>query len=83
MSKRLGTQRPHKIQKDPVHLLSRYDGFFRCGVFLSVGNISEKNQGEAIELNNGLVNKKAGFQAVKEPGNHEISGYIPHLDAGG
>jgi hypothetical protein len=48
-----------------------------------MGNICEKNQGEAIESNAALVNKKAGFQAVKEPGNHEVSGYIHHLDAGG
>jgi hypothetical protein len=55
------------MQKDPVHLLSRYDGFFRCGVFLSVGNISEKNQGEAIESNAALVNKKAVFRASGTP----------------
>jgi hypothetical protein len=59
MSKHLEPQRPHEIQKNPVHLLSLYDGFFRCDVYLSVGNLSKKNQGEAIELNSGLVNKKA------------------------
>jgi hypothetical protein len=71
MSKHLESQRPHEAQKDPVHLLSRYDGFFRCDVCLSVGNLSKKNQGEAIELNSGLVNKKAVLRALERPGNHE------------
>jgi hypothetical protein len=70
MSKHLETQRPHVAREKPVHLLSRFDEFFGCGVCLSVGNICKKNQGEAIESNAGLVNKKAVFRAAAKLGNY-------------
>jgi hypothetical protein len=58
MIKHLKTQRPQETQERPAHLLSR-SAEFSVVMYAYPGGISAKNQGEAIESNAALVNKKA------------------------